>query len=92
MLPRARFTEETFKLDVPVEVLSERGQSIHQLAAKKAVAELEGRGWLMHAKDETGVLMKEKPSAGLSVNARARSRSSRYSISDRWEIYLFRRH
>ena len=47
-------TEETFKLNVPVDVLSERGESIHQFAAKKAVAELEeGRGWLMHAKDET---------------------------------------
>ena len=53
--------EEPFELEIPIEVLSERGEIIHQLAAKKAVKELEdGRGWLVHAKDENGVLMKEK--------------------------------
>ena len=53
--------EEPFKLEIPVEVLSERGETIHQLAAKKAVNELEeGRGWLVHAKDEKGALIKTK--------------------------------
>ena len=53
--------EEPFELEIPIEVLSERGETIHQLAAKEAVMELEeGRGWLVHAKDENGVLIKEK--------------------------------
>lgn len=56
--------EKPFELEIPVEVLSQRGETIHQLAAKKAVADLEeGRGWLVHAKDEKGVLIKEKHSA-----------------------------
>lgn len=54
-------SEEPFELEIPIEVLSERGETIHQLAAKKAVKELEeGRGWLVHAKDEEGVFIKEK--------------------------------
>lgn len=53
-------SEKPLELEIPVEVLSERGETIHQLAAKKAVVELEeGRGWLVHAKDEQGVLTKE---------------------------------
>lgn len=53
--------EEPFELEIPIEVLSERGETIHQLAAKKAVKELEeGRGWLVHAKDENGVFIKQR--------------------------------
>lgn len=53
--------ENPFEVEIPIEVSSECGEIIHQLAAKKAVAELEeGRGWLVHAKDEMGVLIKEK--------------------------------
>lgn len=45
-----------FALEIPIEVLSEPGETIHQLAAKKTISELEeGRGWLVHAKDENGV-------------------------------------
>ena len=52
--------ENPFALEVPIEVLSEHGEIIHQLSAKKAITELEeGRGWLVHARDEKGVLMKE---------------------------------
>ncbi len=55
--------EKSFELEVPIEVLSERGETIHQLAAKKAVTELEeGRSWLVCAKDEKGVFIKEKHS------------------------------
>lgn len=53
--------ENPFALEIPIEVLSEPGETIHQLAAKKTVSELEeGRGWLVHAKDENGVFIKEK--------------------------------
>ena len=52
--------ENKFELEVPIEILPEGGETIHQLAAKKAINELEqGRGWLVHAKDEKGVLIKE---------------------------------
>ncbi|KAK6204055.1 hypothetical protein LQW54_008516 [Pestalotiopsis sp. IQ-011] len=43
------------KLEIPVTVLNVKGETIHQLAARKAVGELEeGRGWIYNAKDEDG--------------------------------------
>ncbi|KAK3366793.1 von Willebrand factor type A domain-containing protein [Lasiosphaeria ovina] len=52
------------ELEIPVTVLAEKGQTIHQLAAKKAVLELEeGRGWIYQAKDAkdpNGKLLKDK--------------------------------
>ena len=57
---RGSSAENPFALEVPIEVLSEHGEMIHQISAKKAITELEeGRGWLVQAKDEKGVLMKE---------------------------------
>jgi len=45
-----------------VQILAQPGETIHQLAAKKAVHELEeGRGWLASAKDaSSGKLLKDK--------------------------------
>jgi hypothetical protein len=49
------------ELEIPVQVLPTPGSTIHQLAAKKAVSELEqGRGWLSEARDEHGELLKAK--------------------------------
>ncbi|OCK85183.1 VIT-domain-containing protein [Lepidopterella palustris CBS 459.81] len=49
------------ELEIPVQVLDIPGETIHQLAAKKAIAELEqGRGWITEARDESGNLLKEE--------------------------------
>jgi hypothetical protein len=49
------------ELEIPVQVLATPGSTIHQLAAKKAVTELEhGRGWLSEARDEHGKLLRSK--------------------------------
>ncbi|KAF2274993.1 uncharacterized protein EI97DRAFT_400972, partial [Westerdykella ornata] len=50
------------ELEIPVQVLDTPGETIHQLAAKKAIAELEeGRGWLPDAKDaKTGNPVKDQ--------------------------------
>jgi hypothetical protein len=52
------------ELEIPVTVLADKGETIHQLAARKAVKELEdGRGWIYHAKDATDpntALLKDK--------------------------------
>lgn len=49
------------ELEIPVQVLEQPGQTIHQLAAREAIRELEdGRGWLTEAKCEDGTLLKEK--------------------------------
>ncbi|CAM1501520.1 Fc.00g035040.m01.CDS01 [Cosmosporella sp. VM-42] len=49
------------ELEIPITTLAEKGTTIHQLAARKEVKELEeGRGWLTHAKDSTGKPLKTK--------------------------------
>ncbi|KAI4214755.1 MAG: hypothetical protein LQ351_002831 [Letrouitia transgressa] len=45
----------------PVQVLDQPSTTIHQLAARNAMGELaEGRGWLHHAVDPTGLSIREK--------------------------------
>ncbi|KAJ4356906.1 hypothetical protein N0V95_002920, partial [Ascochyta clinopodiicola] len=49
------------ELEIPIQVLDAPGETIHQLAAKKAVSELEqGRGWLAAARDADGQLLKTR--------------------------------
>ena len=49
------------ELEIPIQVQEAPSETIHQLAAKKAIAELEqDRGWITQAKDEFGKLIKEK--------------------------------
>lgn len=48
------------RLEIPITKLAEKGATIHQLAARKAIQELEeDRGWIAHAKDAKGKLLKE---------------------------------
>lgn len=59
---RAKSEHGPLELDIPVEVPSSQGQTIHQLAARKAILELEeGRGWIYEAKgtDDAERLVKE---------------------------------
>lgn len=49
------------ELEIPIETLEQPGETIHQLAAKKAISELEqGRGWLSEATDISGTLIRTK--------------------------------
>ena len=59
---RASCLHGPLELEIPVEVLSEPQETIHQLAAKKAIQDLEeGRGWLFDARDQKeGGLLKER--------------------------------
>lgn len=53
------------ELEIPIDVLNQPGETIHQLAAKRAIADLQeghpndSRGWLSDAKDGKGVLIKD---------------------------------
>ncbi|KAH3943208.1 hypothetical protein HBH70_118000 [Parastagonospora nodorum] len=61
VLLRGTSAHGPLELEIPIESLSQPGETIHQLAAKKAISELEqGRGWLSEAKDDTGALLKTK--------------------------------
>ena len=59
---RATSDHGPLELEIPVTIVDEKGQTIHQLAARAATRELEeGRGWIFHAKDSAdGKLLKEK--------------------------------
>ena len=58
---RGTSTHGPLELEIPIQVQEAPSETIHQLAAKKAIAELEqGRGWITQAKDEFGKLIKEK--------------------------------
>lgn len=49
------------RLEVPVTKLAEKGTTIHQLAARKAIQELEEHGgWLAQAKDDSGKLLRKE--------------------------------
>ncbi|KAH8883763.1 hypothetical protein GQ53DRAFT_731975 [Thozetella sp. PMI_491] len=49
------------ELEIPVTVLAEKGETIHQLAARKSMQELEeGRGWIYQARGIDGILLKDK--------------------------------
>ncbi|KAF9166097.1 hypothetical protein DFQ26_008686 [Actinomortierella ambigua] len=52
---RAQSDHGPLELEIPIEILEDNhGGLVHQLAAKRAITELEeGRGWLIHAQDKT---------------------------------------
>ncbi len=57
---RATSDHGPLELEVPVQDVG-TGETLHQLAARKAVHELEeGRGWITEAKDKEGKLVKTK--------------------------------
>lgn len=52
---RAKSEHGPLELEIPVESISSPGPTIHQLAARKAIQELEeGRGWIYEAHDGKG--------------------------------------
>ncbi|KAF2399575.1 hypothetical protein EJ06DRAFT_582860 [Trichodelitschia bisporula] len=56
---RATSSYGPLELEIPVDQLDQPGETIHQLAAKKAIADLEeGRGWLTEANGASGTLLK----------------------------------
>ncbi|KAK6088937.1 von willebrand domain containing protein [Seiridium cupressi] len=60
---RGNSTHGPLELEIPITILEKKGKTIHQLAAKKAVGELEqGRGWIHHARssETPGQLLKQK--------------------------------
>ncbi|MCJ1253321.1 hypothetical protein MMC24_001132 [Lignoscripta atroalba] len=56
---RATSSHGPLQLEIPIERLAESGETIHQLAAKKAIQDLEERqGWLYDAREENGDLVR----------------------------------
>ncbi|GAB1311476.1 hypothetical protein MFIFM68171_01686 [Madurella fahalii] len=83
---RGKSAHGPLELEIPVTVLSEEGETIHQLAARKAVQELEeGRGWIHHARDGDK-LLKEKHAGRFAdmVEREAVRLGVKYQVGGRW--------
>lgn len=75
------------ELEIPVTTLAEKGETIHQLAAKKAIKELEeGRGWLKSAKTKCGKLLSKKYEGQFSdmVEREAVRLGVQYQVGGKW--------
>ncbi|KAF3065435.1 von Willebrand factor A domain-containing protein 5A [Trichoderma lentiforme] len=74
-------------LEIPIATLTERGTTIHQLAARKATRELEdGRGWIFHIKNQDGKLLQEQFDGQFSdmVKREAVRLGTQYQVSGKW--------
>ncbi|KAK2031067.1 vault protein inter-alpha-trypsin [Colletotrichum zoysiae] len=61
LILRGTSPQGPLELQAPITVLQDKAETIHQLAARKAVKELEeGRGWIFHAKAKDGQSLKDK--------------------------------
>ncbi|KAL6707276.1 hypothetical protein ACN47E_004264 [Coniothyrium glycines] len=79
------------ELEIPLSILDTPGETVHQLAAKKAIAELEqGRGWLSEAKDETGALLKTKFPGRFSdmVEREAVRLGIQFQVGGKWTSFV----
>lgn len=88
---RGDSAEQPYELEIPIEVLPERSDIIHQLAAKNAIVELEeGRGWLVHTKDENGFSIKEKHSTNFQsmVEREAVRLGVQYQIAGKFTSFV----
>ncbi|KAK3498719.1 von Willebrand factor type A domain-containing protein [Neurospora crassa] len=91
---RATSAHGPLELEIPVAVLEEKGQTIHQLAARKAVQELEeGRGWIYHATDSSDPdqkLLKDKYEGRFSdmVEREAVRLGVTFQVGSKWCSYV----
>lgn len=84
---RATSQHGPLELEIPVTTLDEPGETVHQLAARKAVKELEeGAGWIYHAKDADHKLLKERHPGRFSdmVEREAVRLGVKYQVGGKW--------
>ncbi|KAJ4384970.1 hypothetical protein N0V86_000575 [Didymella sp. IMI 355093] len=83
------------ELEIPVQELQEKGSTIHQLAAKKAVSELEqGRGWLASARTNEGQLLKDAFEGRFSdmVEREAVRLGVQFQVGGKWTSFVATEH
>jgi hypothetical protein len=84
---RATSSHGPLALEIPIESLPTPGETIHQLAAKKAVQDLEeGRGWIYDAKDQNGILIKDRHPSCFDelVKKEAIRLGEKFQIAGKW--------
>ncbi|VUC27565.1 unnamed protein product [Clonostachys rosea] len=61
VLLKGAFQDTTLELEIPIKQLPEKSTTIHQLAARNEMKDLEeGRGWLSKAVDNDGKLLRDR--------------------------------
>ncbi|KAF9346438.1 hypothetical protein BGX26_002067 [Mortierella sp. AD094] len=79
------------ELEIPVHILDTPGETIHQLAARKATMELEqGRGWITQAKDSKGNLIKHTHHSTFSdmVEREAVRLGVQFQVQGKWTSFV----
>ncbi|KAK1977951.1 vault protein inter-alpha-trypsin [Colletotrichum cereale] len=87
LILRGTSSQGPLELQVPITVLQDKVETIHQLAARKAVKELEeGRGWIFHAKDKDGQPLKDKHPGRFSsmVEREAVRLGTQFQVGGKW--------
>jgi len=80
-----------FEVAIPVEAIPQPGKTIHSLAAKRAILELEeGRGWLTQARDAQSHLLRDKDPTSFSkmVEAEAIRLGIQHQIAGKWTSFV----
>ncbi|KAF9972378.1 hypothetical protein BGZ73_004527 [Actinomortierella ambigua] len=90
---RAESDYGPLELEIPIEFLEEHhGGMIHQLAARRAITELEqGRGWLKYAKDKTSdelVSLKYASCFGTMVEREAVRLGVLFQVGGKWTSFV----
>jgi hypothetical protein len=93
---RASSDAGPLELNLPVKQISKPGTTIHQLAARKAVQELEeGRGWVylattMPAEGDGAALVREKYSSRFDeiVEREAVALGQRFQVASKWTSFV----
>jgi len=87
---RGTSSQGPLSLEIPVAVLSEAGTTIHQLAARKAIQELEeGRGWLTSATMDGNLLSKKYPGRFADMVEREAVRLGvKFQVQSRWTSFV----
>ncbi|PQE30133.1 von Willebrand domain-containing protein [Rutstroemia sp. NJR-2017a WRK4] len=84
---RATSLQTPLELSIPIEVLSIKSNTIHELAARKATQDLEeGRGWITEAKSADGIYLKDQFASQLEaiVKREAVRLGEQFQIANRW--------
>ncbi|PVH79282.1 hypothetical protein DL98DRAFT_420708 [Cadophora sp. DSE1049] len=84
---RATSEHGLLALEIPIEVLAAPAETIHQLAAKKAIQDLEeGRGWIVDTKNQDGVLVKDVYPSSFDdlVEREAVRLGEKFQIAGKW--------
>ena len=88
ILLKGTSTHGPLELEIPITELADKGKTIHQLAARKAIGELEeGRGWIFHAKKRgSDKLLKEEFEGRFSdmVEREAVRIGVKYQVAGKW--------